>query len=337
MKVCAQVRAIRGFTLIELLVVIAIIGVLVSLLLPAVQSAREAARRSQCVNNLKQIGLALHNYESSRGVFPMGVVSYVPWATTCNANSGNPDKRRNFSMFALILPYMEQTSAYNSINFDYSTNDLQGTIHAGYTNYTGMVVRIAAYVCPTDDDAQPLAYPANPYSQSSYAASSGLHDIIRWTSCPREIEANGAFARNRTFRLSQFRDGLSNTFMVGEFSRFLNNHPHSYTNSWTRFANWTWTGLTGTTLASTVATAVPRINANVLVPDVPSGANSLSWVTQPTALQMGQYGFRSLHPGGAHFLFGDGSVKFLKDSISVDTYRAISTRALGEAVSADQF
>ncbi len=327
----------RGFTLIELLVVIAIIGVLIALLLPAVQAAREAARRAQCSNNLKQIGLALHNYESALGTYPMGVVSYPNWATTCNNTSGNPDKRRNFTLFAMILPYVEAQNSFNAINFDFTVNDLQGSVHGGRTNYTGLVARIDSFVCPSDSQQTPLAFPSNPYSQSSYAGNAGLMDIIRRIqSCPREINGDGAFSRNWTYRNSDFKDGLSTTFMVGEYSRFIN-HPHTYTNSWTRFANWNFTGTPNTTFVNGIASAVPRMNANVRVPDIPSVGPAITWASNPEVLEMGQFAFHSPHSGGAYFLFGDGSVRFLKDTINIDTYRALSTRARGEVVSSDQF
>src|SRR5271155_4948443 len=110
-----------GFTLIELLVVIAIIAVLIALLLPAVQAAREAARRAQCVNNLKQIGLAIQNYESAQGVYPLGAVEYNPLggATFCGASSlEGPGATRDFGMLAMILGTMEQSAVFNSINFN---------------------------------------------------------------------------------------------------------------------------------------------------------------------------------------------------------------------------
>jgi prepilin-type processing-associated H-X9-DG protein len=246
-------------------------------------------------------------------------------------------------MFAQLLPFVEQQQTFNAINFDFGANDMQGTsVHHGHTNRTGLTTRISTYVCPSDSEAITLALPSNPYSQSSYVSSSGLDDVTRYLACPRGINATGAFSRNRAFRMNEFRDGLSNTFMVGEFARF-DNHPHTYTNSWTRFL-WIIAGAAeypGTTYTQTIASAVPRLNSKLRIPDPPHVAapagNSLTWVTEPQALEAGQYGFRSVHPGGANFLFGDGSVKFIKETINIDTYRALSTKARGEVISSDQY
>ena len=194
MPVREPISGRSGFTLIELLVVISIIGVLIALLLPAVQAAREAARRAQCTNNLKQVGLALHQYHSSMNTFPMGAVTFASYLVSpnCVTTPGVAHKRKNHTMFALILPFLEQQNVYNAINFQFGTNDLEGSVHAGATNYTGLATRVDSYICPTDGGQTPLNFPSNPYAQSSYSASCGLDDIIRWYSCPREIDVTGA-------------------------------------------------------------------------------------------------------------------------------------------------
>ena len=138
-----------GFTLIELLVVIAIIGVLISLLLPAVQSAREAARRAQCVNNLKQIGLAIASYESSNTVYPPGSIKWGSGkAIDCTT-------QRHNTMFALILPYMEQSSILNSINFSLGSVDTNGPyglgVNSAASNSTAYNTKVSSYVCPSDN------------------------------------------------------------------------------------------------------------------------------------------------------------------------------------------
>src|SRR5262245_7150412 len=134
-----------GFTLIELLVVIAIIAVLIALLLPAVQAAREAARRAQCVNNLKQIGLALHNYHTANDVFPMGYSSGM-------YGLGTYAPKQNLSLHAALLPFLEQTQVYNAINFNWACEDSNTTLPY-VSNSTGTNAKIAAFCCPSDPNA----------------------------------------------------------------------------------------------------------------------------------------------------------------------------------------
>src|SRR4051794_27567406 len=163
-----------GFTLIELLVVIAIIAVLIALLLPAVQSAREAARRSQCTNNLKQIGLAIHNYESSNGSFPwtQGAAS-ARFPTIFNGKmgwdtpQGNGDEWANFGSLTLMLPFMEQTNTWNTLNFNFGLNTFAGQSGSGYdaVQSTGITQVIASFICPSDSGK----------GRNSYRASNGTN------------------------------------------------------------------------------------------------------------------------------------------------------------------
>ena len=327
----------RGFTLIELLVVIAIIAVLIALLLPAVQAAREAARRSQCVNNLKQIGLALHNYDSAIGQYPLGAVTAVTNQGTatpvCPTDGSTHLTRKRHTMWSLLLPYVEQSAAYNAINYDFAATGMQAGINAGSVNFTGLKTKVNTYLCPSDLPATPVTS-TNAYTQGSYAGSFGTIDIIRYTSCPYEVEPDGMFGRNRCYGNADMRDGSSNTLMVGEYSNFRTPLLF-YGNYWGIFD---WIGPSAypglTTPQGGLASSVPRINANIVIPDVPT-TGSAAWRNDPASLNMGQWGFRSLHPGGAHFLFGDGSVRFLKSTIDPATYRALSTRNGNEAISAD--
>jgi prepilin-type N-terminal cleavage/methylation domain-containing protein/prepilin-type processing-associated H-X9-DG protein len=321
----------RGFTLIELLVVIAIIAVLIALLLPAVQAAREAARRASCVNNMKQIGLAMHNYESAFGSFPFGVMDYDNSQTSA-AQGGSKQQ----SLFNYLLTTMEQSNIYNSINFS-----LQAS---GLPQRTAFDVEIASYVCPSDSKITryTLAQSSNGYYQSSYAANAGTYDTIRYwqgdASNPKDIMADGAFSQGFVFRISEFTDGLSSTFMIGETSRFIND-TEQVKNFGNRYGWWS-TAIANVSRPSVIALSTPRLNASILVPDMPavgSGAFSPGFPFDDRALLMGQFGFRSLHPGGANFLFGDGSVKFLKNSINTTIYRALSTRTKGEVLSADSY
>jgi len=215
-------RSRAGFTLIELLVVIAIIAVLIALLLPAVQAAREAARRAQCINNLKQIGLAIANYESSNTIFPPGAFM------SFGQNASNPNCAPIFSpahtMFDLILPFLEGSNIYNSINFSvpaYNGGATAGGISGNYGSVqaTAYTTRINSYVCPSDSPspnrtiAAVLNTPENPYSSGSYAAVAGTWECMyysygggfNFSSCGA-IEPNGIFGMNFSYPISQITD-----------------------------------------------------------------------------------------------------------------------------------
>jgi len=338
-------RSRRGFTLIELLVVIAIIGVLIALLLPAVQAAREAARRAQCTNNLKQLGIALMNYHDQQGAFPCGVQYYGDWDTTCVYGA------KGHSMFTSILNQIEGGTVYNAINFNFSAGTA-GTEtstfgHGGRINSTALLTRINSYICPSEISQQtPYLVPTesnNPYSWSSYAGMAGTWDVTRWWyGCgagTTEIPPTGMFAKKFSYKISDNSDGTSNTIYAGETSRFRNDSDKIF-NTWTR-ALWFSTAIPGVSRLQAYAYSVPKINANLANPEPPSTlsptGNVDSWQFDGVSQNMGQFGFRSFHPGGANFLFGDGSVHFLKDSISLVTYRGLSTKAGNETISADSY
>ncbi len=332
----------RGFTLIELLVVIAIIAVLIALLLPAVQSAREAARRMSCVNNLKQIGLGILSYESSIGRLPIGTITVTP-AERCGGNA------RFFNLFEYVMPFTEQTSVYNSINFNspFGYQDVNNT--------TGLSTLIGTYVCPSDLPSFPLVVSQGnvPTPQLSYGMVAGVGESLLYgyavTSPPQPycdaIQPDGPFGKNYCYGLSGVTDGLSNTLLMGETSRFVG-EPAAFSNGEPSFFS-TWS-MAGRVHAGTMndyrtlgfAYVVPQINApaqQYLVTAIITGSNIATWYTDPRSLTYGQFGFRSLHPGGANFLVGDGSVKFLKSGINPSTYRALGTRACGEIISGDAF
>jgi prepilin-type processing-associated H-X9-DG protein len=335
------------------MIIAATLLVAFTILLPVLQSSREADRRAQCTNNLKQIALACHNYESDHGVFPMGNRAYAlhsAWEPTapCSEYTGH-------STFAFILAHMEDVSVYNSYNLalpSYSP-----------PNLTAISTRVATYVCPADTPAivpRGAIIPA----QASYGTSRGLQETIgfNWanTSPPDPTGkyastcnyggGDGMFGPEGHVKISQVTDGMSNTYLVGEMSRFKNEPDGSsfYFNTitalwkgppWSRQTPF-WSNdrrITGG------AYQVPRLNAT---PDTDGSVSSAcfgaavhppDWISIEACQNLGQFGFRSLHPGGVNFAFADGSVKFIKSSIHLPTYRALGTRAGGEPVSADQY
>lgn len=349
----SQSRMARGFTLIELLVVIAIISVLIALLLPAVQSAREAARRAQCVNNLKQIGLALHNYEQAMGVFPPGYVSSIdpkdvtPCTSDLETGSG-VDLGTGWAWGSMILPFLEQQPLYSSINFNLSV--------AYRDNDTCSLTALSVYLCPSDDGPSVVPVfkdppdPANPgtfdasqivdkLSRGNYVGMWGLGEICAQSGATDAINNNGQtplikgqhagiFYRNSATKVAAITDGLSNTIIVGERS-----HNLSYVTWVARSING-WLGKT-----SLVEGGTDQFN--------PSPEECWTQVMGPVGLEGGLRtinnpeahveDYWSRHPGGANMLFADGSVHFLKSSISPITWRALATRALGEVISADSY
>jgi prepilin-type N-terminal cleavage/methylation domain-containing protein/prepilin-type processing-associated H-X9-DG protein len=311
----SNTRALRGFTLIELLVVIAIIGVLIGLLLPAVQSAREAARRAQCSNNLKQMGLAMHNYLATLNIFPPGYVS----ATVGNQPAG-AEIGQGWAWGTMILNDMEQRSLYNAVNFSLPIT------HPG--SQTVRVTIIGVYLCPSSNGNGPVIL-------SNTSGTVLVSDLApsNYTACAGQFEIgdspafnNGVFYRNSATRIQDILDGTSNTLMIGERSRNL--------------ADATWVGAIPTAQVCTnqswpVKECDPS-NCMVLGHTGPSPGGQ-QWIDTPNYKGAGPDDFWSRHPGGCNFLFCDGSVRFLKESINPKTFSYLSTRAGNEVVSADQY
>jgi prepilin-type N-terminal cleavage/methylation domain-containing protein/prepilin-type processing-associated H-X9-DG protein len=324
----------RGFTLIELLVVIAIIAVLIALLLPAVQAARESARRVQCVNNLKQIGLALFNYESVIGTFPSGVISQLVnpnWTLPPGNCTAFPDERGpGWSLFALISPHLEQQSMTNALNFSIAIPDP--------ANQTVRETRIAIYVCPSDTGPDrvsmyscgdpPLA--TNPpvpiltnLGPSSYVGVLGGTNTDypnTLVGCYEYQPFNGIFHRNSRVRVSEITDGTSNTVGIAE------RDDHFVTTNWVGV-------IPGAEAIYNPQRGLGCYNWRppliaVLAHSRQTGAND------PTA---SPGGFQSQHPGGGNFLFMDGSVRFLKGSMAIHAMWALCTRNNGEVVSGDSY
>ncbi len=352
----------RGFTLIELLVVISIIGLLIALLLPAVQAAREAARRAQCTNNLKQIALAAHNYESANGCFPMG--SPVKVATYGSGWIKAGDYDYGHSIFVAMLPQMEQTTLYNTVNFSVNITLPE--------NMTIQRTQINALLCPSDSGAWQIDSPTTwanfsgfQVAHSSYSGCTGTWSHWAWnpTSTPSlaalVAQDNGIFFVNSRTRIADVTDGTSHTILVGE--RMLYDRYRPETNWW--FAGWVGASLFDTLTAMNPQRLVAI--ASLPAPDPngwPGVEDNALWNSAS-----------SRHPGGANFAMADGSVKFLKETIEswpvdalgnptgvkdgggsmhpfdgtslytllpntrLGVYQALSTRGGGEVISSDSY
>jgi prepilin-type N-terminal cleavage/methylation domain-containing protein/prepilin-type processing-associated H-X9-DG protein len=296
----------RAFTLIELLVVISIIGLLVALLLPAVQAAREAARRTQCVNNIKQIGLALQNYHGSFQVFPPGYVSKFD-------ASGN-DTGPGWGWAAMLLPQMEQRSLFDTINF--------GTSIETAASQTGRLVLIGGYLCPSD--SAPPSWLATMRNASGVATQSicqvatANYVGVYGTSDPG-IDGDGTFFRDSSVGLRDITDGTSQTIIVGERSQ--------------NFGQATWVGsVTGAVLFPVDNDGIGYPRAETAPGMVLGHAGGRYGPGNPGA-EVNQ--FYSHHPGGVDFLFADGHVAFLKTTLPSPTFKALTTRTGGETISGD--
>jgi prepilin-type N-terminal cleavage/methylation domain-containing protein/prepilin-type processing-associated H-X9-DG protein len=334
----------RGFTLIELLVVIAIISVLIALLLPAVQAAREAARRIQCVNNLKQLGLAAMNYHDVNGAFP-------PTANNSSATA-TPD----FAMKGKMLPFFEQTAAYNSLNNSF--------LYSDPPNFTVRILQVTTFLCPSDTNV-----PNGTTTVGGMTGQPGYH------SYPNNI---GTYARNNgnmfdgpayemgasfggTVTIATVSDGTSNTVIFSEYIRGQDNAnidgpSQIYKDNVDSASN---------------PAPLPQLVANCMAVPLVSQGNPLGssdqwqkgadWLNQNCGKGGGyshvmypnaracyfsstnasktytMVNASSFHPGGVNVAFLDGSVKFIKNSVNPPAWWAISTKAGGEVVSADSY
>ena len=331
-----------AFTLVELLVVIAIIGILVGLLLPAVQAAREAARRMQCSNNVKQAMLAMHNYEGTMGKFPAGLV----WSR------GGGDIDSVGSGFVAILPFLEQSNAFNLINPE-----------TPWYLQSQQAVRVVepAYLCPSDT-VEPLhKYPfigaagapsGDTYASCSYGLSVGYDDGIGFQTGfqGRGIAKYvGVFAPHSWMKLAVMSDGTSNSFAIGEAASGFkmcegigcttpNTSPAGEANS---VFGWLVGGVNlpafynpGFRYAGAFVSTVERLNKNP-VTDSLFNVTGTGKFNRTPSWQGGPHhtaNFRSFHVGGANFGFCDGSVQFISDSIDMTTFRLLSSVADGEVV-----
>jgi prepilin-type N-terminal cleavage/methylation domain-containing protein/prepilin-type processing-associated H-X9-DG protein len=327
----------RGFTLIELLVVIAIIAVLIALLLPAVQAAREAARRAQCVNNMKQIGIAMHNYHDQNGSLPPGVKGccYGSWQV-------------------YVLPWVEQQSLYNAWNH-IGSNQQNGGIYdtnfryGGAANTTVTRSHVNAYKCPSDgNNMNPTS--SNLITSHNLVVNFGNTDLdqntpyfgVVFQGAPfadigaplpdQNVPQNGssvlASIVNGTFNFSSLTDGLSNTTMTSEVIVGQGGDLRGF-GWWSNGAIFSAWGTPNTSVLDILPSGsycVPSIRSNP--PCDPKGQSSTSGLIISA---------RSRHPGGVNAGMCDGSVKFIKNSISLPIWRGLCTSHGSEVISADSF
>jgi prepilin-type N-terminal cleavage/methylation domain-containing protein/prepilin-type processing-associated H-X9-DG protein len=346
-------RKVRsGFTLIELLVVIAIIAVLIALLLPAVQSAREAARRSQCLNNLKQIGIAVANYESAFRVYPYGKgLNYLATVPTAAAYA-------RWSALSQLLMFIEQGNLFNAINFNLppETPGMAGALpfmpayeNPNRENMTACLTQVATFLCPSDDPPISTWPGATNYLCNQQTWACDLSDNYPSTIAPTEVP-RGVFYYNSATRVPGVTDGLSNTAYFSEKLRG-NGTPNPKTDMLV-FPN--QTSLDATYLACTqlnVMTAPPLTSRQGMswvmgemccslynhvappnlttcaAPNFPGNMANMAMQVPPS----------SRHPGGVNVLMGDASARFVKNSVDLVTWRAIGTRNGGEVTSSDAY
>jgi prepilin-type N-terminal cleavage/methylation domain-containing protein/prepilin-type processing-associated H-X9-DG protein len=323
-----------GFTLIELLVVIAIIAVLIGMTLPAVQQVRESAMRLRCQNNLKQIGLALHNYESANQCFPPGYLSQPDNPAMGPVDPDFNDAGPGWAWLAYLLPHLDQAPLYNSLNLDLPC------WHPA--NAAAVRTQVNGFLCPSDGGGQNptaggLVYLPDingntlaVFGRSNYVASVGSSTL--WCSWPVSIEPNGAMYRNSKVRVAQVTDGLSQTVFAGERSSNL--------------ADSVWPG------------AVPFSEHFQYPPFLSVGSGGINRPYDGPGAFVGAHGgpcpyedpvvihppnsplghsdqMQSMHPGGANILLGDGSVHFYSNGHKLSTWVALISRNGGEVIGED--
>jgi prepilin-type N-terminal cleavage/methylation domain-containing protein/prepilin-type processing-associated H-X9-DG protein len=375
--VVSRLRSLRrGFTLIELLVVIAIIAVLIALLLPAVQSAREAARRAQCTNNLKQVGLGLHNYESSNSVFPPGGIA----DENKGGIWGGIGQNNLASWRALVIPYMEGTTIYNALNFNVSLN--ASTVPSA--QWTAMMTVNKTWLCPSDDNYQGFSEGFRPASGS-------------WGNFPNGTSPMNPFTGSAETRVpvSNYAGSFGDNYAIGALTPTQNpweTYPYPPVLMAGQFRIG-WPGFWGTAYNATISTRsggqlrgmfcyriagigpvsiasiVDGTSNTIMVGEtLPAQAADsnfwnhngctfgttipINWITLRPVCSDGKTfgsadwqcrysyaskGAKSKHPGGANFAFADGSVHFLKNSIARITYASLGSRNGGEVISADSY
>ncbi len=312
-----------GFTLIELLVVIAIIAVLIGLLLPAVQKIREAANRMSCQNNLKQIGLALHNYHDVNGRLPSGSIWINPGYDTLAAES---------TWITWILPFIEQDNLYKTADFTRGFG--QGSTNHP-NNFIGSSV-IKAFRCPSDGDVDVSRWGSSiDWARGNYAANNGIGPMTE-TTAPNTTRPQGVFMLNSKYKLTDITDGTTNTVFVSELIKVPGSIPTTAQvnpggNDWRGVMHYSEGPLYqhNYTPNSLVPDQV-RQGMCVSIPEAPCLGTTTSW--NPKLIV---FTSRSRHAGGVNVLMGDASVRFASNNISLVTWQALSSPQKGEILGSD--
>ena len=297
-------RSPKGFTLIELLVVIAIIAILVALLLPAVQQAREAARRASCKNNMKQIGLALHNYHDVHNSFPSGWIGVQNGMANAEGGSG-------FGWGTMLLPYLDQAPLYSQFNFSKAMDVAP--------NRNLLQTSLPTFQCPSDPKPETFEIPDRNGTNIRLATFNypGVFGTIEIDECENppgtfpvsssgQCVSDGTFYHNSAIRFRDFVDGSSSTLVVGERTTF---HDPA----------------TGEAFYGTWSGSLPEVE------EAPS--RILGHAEEPPNVGLHPEDFGSSHTGGAQFVLGDGHVIFVSENIDTKVFQSLSTRAGHEVVS----
>lgn len=298
-------RRANAFTLVELLVVIAIIGILVALLLPAVQAAREAARRSMCSNNFKQVSLALQNYADAKKSFPAG--TYLWQSNTCSNPAPGSNGYRGWGWASFVLPYLEENGIYDRFDFRGRPIDLPSP----RVNFPVTAEFVKAFLCPSEPQGPELVFMTGDGQNGTHQDDdcgntnmAGVADSVDWTCDGSEPRNNGdgMLFNNSRVRFKDILDGTSHTLIIGEA---IGLDPGSHQG----FPWVTW---------NTLHTA--------------NGINTALYQKPSSFWAVAEMSFSSHHPGGCHFALVDGSVQFLSDNVSLPILKALTTRKGNEVI-----